>query len=109
MEIINWTIKENNKPWFDHEDAIERIQSELNDDKLTQSEFELLEQWIKDGYVVLDEIIPLEQINRMESDLTDYLTGTRVCKDLMLLGIQDNNGRSSAMSQADFIKYVWRL
>ena len=74
--------------WIDRPDAPERIAQMQSAGEITQSEAQMLQRFIRDGFVVLDETLPSEMVERANSALDraveekyqgyDYGTSTRL-------------------------------
>jgi ectoine hydroxylase-related dioxygenase (phytanoyl-CoA dioxygenase family) len=73
-------------PWLDRPDALERLGAEDRDDRA------LLEQWVRDGYVVVDGCVEAADIDAMIATLDGLWEAERPIPDLELIGLREERG-----------------
>ena len=77
-----WRRRPNLVPWFDRPDALEQLNGSARDR-------ELLEHWVRDGYVVVDDCVDLADIDEMIAVLDGLWDAARPIPNLVLLGLRD--------------------
>jgi hypothetical protein len=56
--------------WTDRDDAPLELERRLDDGRISESQAELLQEWMADGRVVLTGAVPVEAIERFAADIT---------------------------------------
>jgi len=79
--VPSWKRQPNVLPWFDQPDALARIAGE--DDGT------LLEKWVRDGYVVVDDCVDVTDVEAMVAILDGLWDADRPIPDLVLLGLRE--------------------
>ncbi len=77
----SWTREPNTLPWFDQPDALERIHGDDAD---------LLRAWVRDGYVVVDDLVDPADIDAMVATLDGLWDGAAPVPHLVLLDLRDD-------------------
>lgn len=73
-----WRRRANALPWFDRPDALARVRGD-----------ELLERWVRDGYVVVDGLVAARDVDEMLGVLDGLWDARTPITDLRLLGLRD--------------------
>src|SRR5439155_9513290 len=90
-----WKRRPNVVPWFDQPDALAGIDG----DRV------LLEHWVRDGYVVVDDAVDPGDIDRMVAVLDGLWDATELIANLTLLGLRDDaDAEPRNVSHADLLK-----
>jgi len=90
-----WKRQPNVVPWFDQPDALAGIDG----DRV------LLEHWVRDGYVVVDDAVDPGDIDRMVAVLDGLWDATELIANLTLLGLRDDaDAEPRNVSHADLLK-----
>jgi len=79
--VPSWKRQPNVLPWFDQPDALARIAGE--DDGA------LLEKWVRDGYVVVDDCVDVTDVEAMVATLDGLWDADRPIPNLVLLGLRE--------------------
>ena len=78
----SWKRRANVLPWFDRPDALARIDRR-------REEAPLLEKWVRDGYVVVDDCVDAADIDEMLATLDGLWDARTPIPDLELLGLRE--------------------
>jgi phytanoyl-CoA hydroxylase len=85
----SWQRRENRRPWFDGPDARAEVPERARRAAADGLSEALLEKWVRDGYVVVDDVVDLADVDAMVADL-DALWDARVpVADLVLLDLRE--------------------
>jgi ectoine hydroxylase-related dioxygenase (phytanoyl-CoA dioxygenase family) len=104
-EEIDWQKLSNHAAWFDLPDAHDRVRNELQQGSITQGEAQLLDTWIKDGCIVLKDIIPTHDIDEINEFVDNLLTTDTPNPDITLLGYTlDVSKGGDAVPHRDLVK-----
>jgi len=76
----SWTREPNTLPWFDQPDALDRIDGDDGD---------LLRAWVRDGYVVVDGLVDLADIDAMVATLDALWDAPAPLPHLVMLDLRD--------------------
>ncbi len=79
----SWKRRPNVLPWFDGPDALDAARRTSPDD------VPLLEKWIRDGYVVVDDCLDSEDIDAMVATVDGLWDAPRAVANLELLGLRE--------------------
>jgi len=71
-------------PWFDLPDALNSLEKRRKSERLSDFEFESLRHWADEGYIVLRDLIPLEDTDGMLRDLDHVWTATDPIESLVI-------------------------
>ncbi|MGZ3697098.1 MAG: phytanoyl-CoA dioxygenase family protein [Bdellovibrionota bacterium] len=88
--VPSWKRQTNTLPWFDLPHANEQVAQKLASHEVSAEEAELLQKWIRDGYVVIDDCCESADIDSMIGSLEDLWTAPNAIPDLTFLGVRDN-------------------
>jgi hypothetical protein len=61
-------------PWFDQPNALMLLERRRKAESLSDSEFEALRNWVEHGYVVIRDVVPVEDVDGMLADLDNVWT-----------------------------------
>jgi ectoine hydroxylase-related dioxygenase (phytanoyl-CoA dioxygenase family) len=78
----SWRRRPNDVPWFDRPDALTRIDR-------TAPDADVLERWVRDGYVVLDDCVDLADVDEMIATLDGLWDASTPIRDLVLLDLRE--------------------
>ena len=85
-------------PWFDQPHAMELLEERRKLENLSDAEVEALRHWAEHGYIVLRDLVPLEDVDGMLKDLDDVWTATEPIESLVIedvrVGADDPPGLS---------------
>ncbi len=85
-----WKITGEDYPWFDRKDALEVLESRWKQGRYTDLQCEAFGHWIVEGYVVLHNLIPEQQIDGMLGDMDQLWTTDTAIPDLEIMDLQFN-------------------
>jgi phytanoyl-CoA hydroxylase len=88
----DWSDSANKKPWFDLPNAMDRVRVWELTGKITTSEADLLKKWVTDGYVVIDNVIPVDEIDQMNQRMDELVAGGKPVQGLTFLGMKADLG-----------------
>lgn len=92
-----WKRRPNLLPWFDRPDALGGLDGD--------ADRELLEHWVRDGYVVVDDVVDREDIDRMVAVLDGLWDAAEPIVNLTLLGLrEDADAEPRDVSHADLLR-----
>jgi phytanoyl-CoA hydroxylase len=93
----SWRRRPNDLPWFDRPDALATLDRRAGDRTL-------LEQWVRDGYVVVDGVVDLADVDAMVARLDGLWDATLPIRGLELLDLREEPGAPPrAMSHAELL------
>jgi hypothetical protein len=78
----SWRRRPNTLPWFDRPDALTRIDRGAPDAPVR-------EQWVRDGYIVLDDSVDLADVDEMIATLDGLWDAPVAIPDLVLLDLRE--------------------
>jgi ectoine hydroxylase-related dioxygenase (phytanoyl-CoA dioxygenase family) len=84
---LSWTRQPNARPWFDLPDALDRVASLRG-----TADVALLEKWVRDGYVVVDDYLDTSEIDAMLAVLDGLWDDGPSIANLVVLGVRDEIG-----------------
>jgi ectoine hydroxylase-related dioxygenase (phytanoyl-CoA dioxygenase family) len=101
----SWTREANALPWLDRPDAREVLEARVERGEFTAQEGQLLRKWLVDGYVVLDECYPADEIESMIATLDQLWEADRPINGLTLLDLREEEGQVPRnISHADLLR-----
>jgi phytanoyl-CoA hydroxylase len=93
----SWRRRPDAPPWFDRTDALARIDRR-------RADAALLEQWVRDGYVIVDDCVDRADINEMVATLDGLWDAREPIADLTLIGLREMlDGEPRNMTHRDVL------
>jgi len=93
-----WKRRPNVLPWFDRADALGALDGDGSDRAL-------LEHWARDGYVVVDDCVEREHVDRMVAVLDGLWDAAEPIANLTLLGLrEDADAEPRNVPHADLLR-----
>jgi phytanoyl-CoA hydroxylase len=100
----NWTIDPATVPWYDRPDALETLERRRADERLSDSDYELLRKWVEDGYYVIKGAVTLQDIDRMQADIDALWTRRDHVRGLEVLDVRrELGGEPRKMSHEEIL------
>src|SRR2546428_7831649 len=81
----SWQRRPNILPWFDRPDALDAVRRHGRGPE----EATLLEKWIRDGYVIVEDCVDAADIDAMVATLDGLWDALRTIPNLTLLGLRE--------------------
>jgi hypothetical protein len=88
--VKHWKNTPSELPWFDQPNALILLEKRRKKESLSDSEFEALRNWVEHGYVVLRDVVPVEDVDGMMSDLDNVWTTTTPIPNLKIDDLRIN-------------------
>ena len=82
--VKQWKNIPSELPWFDHPNALVLLEQRRKAESLSDSEFEALRNWVEYGYVVLRDVVQVEDVDGMMADLDNVWTTTTPIPNLKI-------------------------
>jgi hypothetical protein len=83
-QVKQWKNIPSELPWFDQPNALNLLEKRRKSESLSNSEFEALRNWVEHGYIVLQDIVPVADIDGMMADLDHVWTTTTPIPNLTI-------------------------
>jgi ectoine hydroxylase-related dioxygenase (phytanoyl-CoA dioxygenase family) len=101
----SWTRRPNEGPWVDRPDALERIRRGTAPGRRGRPDTQLLEKWVRDGYIVVDHCVDSVHIDAMVAALDGLWDASEAIPSLELIGLKDEGDEAAVtLSHADVLK-----
>ena len=84
----SWRNESNDVPWFDRPDAMDVIDRKMKNSEISSDQYQLLYKWVRDGYLVVDNLVDIQDIDQMIMTLDGLWTSETAISDLTLLGVK---------------------
>lgn len=88
--VKQWKNIPSELPWFDHPNALVLLEQRRKAESLSDSEFEALRNWVEYGYVVLRDVVQVEDVDGMMADLDNVWTTTTPIPNLKIDDLRIN-------------------
>lgn len=92
------------EPWFDQPEAEHSIRALVERGDIDASDAELLQKWVTEGYVVVRNSVPVEDIDGISALVDGLASAKRPVLGLTFLGIRESpSSELGKMSHRDFL------
>lgn len=99
-----WPDFQSSLPWYDRDDADAAIARRIKSENLDNQSIELLEKWTRDGYVILENLVDHELLDRMSADVESLWHAQEPFADLQVEEIRRNPDARPGMSHAELLQ-----
>src|SRR5262245_53146164 len=79
-----WKNSPADRPWFDQPSALKLLERRRKAESLSDKDFEALRHWTDHGYIVCRDLVPVEVVDGMLSDLDNVWTTTTPIEKLVI-------------------------
>jgi ectoine hydroxylase-related dioxygenase (phytanoyl-CoA dioxygenase family) len=79
-----WLLNPDDAPWYDRPDAFEILENRRKNERISDSDYELLRQWITDGYFVVKGTLNEIDIDAMQNELDSIWTAQEPIAGLLI-------------------------
>jgi hypothetical protein len=86
--VKRWVNDPRQKPWFDQPDALKVLEGRRKTASLTDEQFEALRHWVDHGYIVTRDLVPMEDVDGMLSDMDNVWTTSTPIDKLIIDNIK---------------------
>lgn len=86
----------NHAAWFDLPDAKKVVRSKEKSGDLSADDVHILKSWVKDGYVILNNVIPHSDIDELNAYVEDLLSTNVPNENITLLGYTLDKSKGGA-------------
>jgi hypothetical protein len=84
-----WRRRENRRPWFDEVGALDEVAARARSAAGDGLSAAALEKWVRDGYVILDGLVDVAEIDRMVAELDGLWDAPAPVANLVLLDLRE--------------------
>ena len=88
-DVPSWRRQPNWLPWFDRPDALDVLARGVAGGETSAEEARLLERWIRDGYVIVDDCVDPADMDAMMATLDGLWDAEAPVPDLTLLDLRE--------------------
>lgn len=85
-----WSAMDNALPWTDRPDALDELGRRVRSGAIAQADAAHVEQWIREGWVVLDDIAPPADVEQVNAALDHLWQTRRPHLRLKMLGVRQS-------------------
>jgi ectoine hydroxylase-related dioxygenase (phytanoyl-CoA dioxygenase family) len=102
--VKQWKNIPSELPWFDHPNALVLLEQRRKAESLSDSEFEALRNWVEYGYVVLRDVVQVEDVDGMMADLDNVWTTTTPIPNLKIDDLRINPGDPPGVDHSKLVQ-----
>jgi phytanoyl-CoA hydroxylase len=88
----DWSKEPGEVPWFDRPDALAYIERWRKSGRINAETSGLLEKWVRDGYLILDDVVPLSDLDAVFEPLDALWEAARPIAGLNIWGLKRPGG-----------------
>ncbi|MBX7244825.1 MAG: phytanoyl-CoA dioxygenase family protein [Candidatus Sumerlaeaceae bacterium] len=106
-QVKKWVTRPEDMPWFDQANAEQVLEKRRAERNYTDREFEMLRQWVRDGYHVVDNVVDMKLIDGMVQDIENLWTTSDGIPGLVLhdLRLTDGPEVTHNVPHVDLVKH----
>lgn len=98
-DFKDFKLKEEDLPWLDRANALEALNTQHTEGKITDTEKKLLENWIEFGYIILPNHYSNEKINAINKEVETLKSSGALYENYTHTKIQDSIFKSEIINK----------
>jgi len=103
-----WTDVVKERPWFDQPDALEQLDGMARKRlfrrrKIDDESYTLLRKWVTDGYFIVDDCLPREQVSKLSERIDSVWFAQRPHDGLLISDVKVDGVAHVRMKHADLL------
>jgi phytanoyl-CoA hydroxylase len=99
-----WRLAPEDLPWFDQPNAFEILEKRRQAERFSDQDYELLRQWVTDGFCTVSGVVDQKHIQAMILDMDQLWTAEKAIEGLQILDLKlSSDGPLVNLSHAELL------